>query len=83
MGDLNLFGRVILLSDNSLNNNMNESLTKLRTTKHNGHWERLVNTDMDRINFYPSNFNDGRLKRNDKIPFLLLRKNIITISKYQ
>ena len=56
-----------------MNNNLNESFAKLRTTKHNEYWKRLVNTYMDRKIYNPSDYNDDRFKENDKIPFHMLK----------
>lgn len=51
MGDLNLLGWVVLKSDESMTNDLNEPLEKLCAIKHNDYWERLVNTDIDTIFF--------------------------------
>lgn len=51
MGDLNLLGWVVLKSDESMTNDLNEPLVNFCAIKHNDYWERLVNTDIDTIFF--------------------------------
>ena len=51
MGDLNLLGWVVLKSDESMTNDLNEQLVNFCAIKHNDYWERLVNTDTNTIFF--------------------------------
>ena len=72
MGDLNILGWVVLESEVSLSNELNEHLAKLCGINEKDHWERLVNTDDQRRIRFPSNYNGDRFKMNVDIPFRIL-----------
>ena len=72
LGDLNLFGLVILESDIKFNKILNEPLAKLCAVNDNGYWERLVNTDDQRKILFHSNFKGNRFQKHYEIPFHLL-----------
>ena len=63
LGYLNLLGWVVLKSDMSLNDELNEPLAKLCVITQNDYWERLVQTDGLRRFVYPSGNNDDSLKK--------------------
>ena len=72
MGDLNLLGWVVLESEVSLSDELNEHLAKLCGIKEKDHWERLVNTDDQRRILFPSDYNCDHFKMNVDIPFHIL-----------
>ena len=72
MGDLRLLGWVVLKSDVSLSDDLNEPFATLCVIQETYYWERLVNTDDQRRIRFPSNYNGDRFKMNVDIPFRIL-----------
>ena len=74
MGDSNFLGWVVLKSDESMTNELNEQLVKLCDIKDKKYQERLVNTDIESSIFFSSTFNGNRFKKNNEIHFHILEK---------
>ena len=75
ISDLNLPGWIVLKSNVSLSDDLNEPLTKNCAIKEKYYWERLVNTDDQRNVLFPSDYNCDRFKINVDISFHILEKN--------
>ena len=79
MGDLRLLGWVVLKSNVSLSDELNEPFAKLCVIQKTYYWEKLVNTDDQKRSRFSTNYNGDRFKTNVDIPFHILEKesNII------
>ena len=68
-GDLNLLRWVVLKSDKTFIDDLNEPLAKLCSIQDKGYWERLVSTDEQRRILFPSDFRGIRFEENNDVPF--------------
>ena len=72
-GNLNTLRWVILKSSMAMGDTYNEYFSRLNIIEsEDNYWQKLVNTDYERIILFPGNYGDSRFDNND-IPFGMLK----------